>query len=183
VPPYHSASRGGISHVTLRHVKRDPTSVLSFATTDRIAAVMSFSQKVNPNGETDMIRVTEELIDLVASLGGQLLSALRLMRDRIRSRRSTGGTTLRRAQRHYDPGLLFQNTMWNTYFSREGSLSFLRQGAAGPGVLTCSARRFGRLNEQDVPRRRAIRRGEIQDDHLVGERPQSSRWYSRRSAG
>ncbi len=105
-------------NVTLRHVKRDPTSVLSFATTDRIAAVMSFSQKVNPNGETDMIRVTEELIDLVGSIGGSFYLPYRLhARPDQLARIYPEAQRFAERKRHYDPGLLFQNTMWNTYFN------------------------------------------------------------------
>ena len=33
--------------------------MLSFAKTDRIAAVMSFSQAMTPEGEVDMIKTTE----------------------------------------------------------------------------------------------------------------------------
>ncbi|HRE20780.1 MAG TPA: FAD-binding oxidoreductase, partial [Rhabdaerophilum sp.] len=105
-------------NVTLRHVKRDPESVLSFATTDRIAAVMSFSQKINPNGETDMIRVTEALIDLVGSIGGSFYLPYRLHArpDQLLKIYSEVPRFSER-KRFYDPGLLFRNTMWNTYFS------------------------------------------------------------------
>lgn len=104
-------------NVTLRHVKRDPTSVLSFATTDRIAAVMSFSQKVNPNGETDMIRVTEALIDLVGSIGGSFYLPYRLhARPDQLLKIYPEVPRFAERKRFYDPGLLFRNTMWNTYF-------------------------------------------------------------------
>ncbi|MCA0424351.1 MAG: FAD-binding oxidoreductase [Proteobacteria bacterium] len=105
-------------NVTLRHVKRDPTSMLSFATTDRIAAVMSFSQRIDADGETDMIKVTEALIDLVGSIGGSFYLPYRLhARPDQFARIYPDAQRFSQRKRHYDPGLLFQNTMWNTYFN------------------------------------------------------------------
>lgn len=104
-------------NVTLRHVKRDPTSVLSFAATDRIAAVMSFSQRITPEGEADMIRVTEALIDLVGSIGGSFYLPYRLhARPDQLALIYPGAQRFSERKRQYDPGLLFQNSMWNTYF-------------------------------------------------------------------
>lgn len=105
-------------NVTLRHVKRDTTSALSFATTDRIAAVMSFSQKVNANGEADMIRVTEALIDMVASIGGAFYLPYRLHArpDQLLKVYPEIPRFIAR-KKHYDPDLRFQNMMWKAYFA------------------------------------------------------------------
>ena len=65
-------------NVTLRYVAQDDTSVLSFAKTDRIAAVMSFSQEMTPEGEADMIRTTEALIEMVGGIGGSFYLPYRL---------------------------------------------------------------------------------------------------------
>lgn len=46
-------------NVTLRYVRKDETSVLAYATTSRIAAVMSFSLLKTAEGEADMQRTTK----------------------------------------------------------------------------------------------------------------------------
>ena len=43
-------------NVTLRYVAQDDTSVLSFARTNRIAAVMSFSQGITPKAVSREIK-------------------------------------------------------------------------------------------------------------------------------
>lgn len=106
-------------NVTLRYVKADEESVLSFAPTRRIAAVMSFSQRRRENAdESEMRRVTEALINAAHEGGGSFYLPYRLHAtpeqltkiypqiDRFAARK-----------RHYDPGLLFRNLMWDIYFS------------------------------------------------------------------
>lgn len=105
-------------NVTLRHVLRDDTSVLSFAPTDRIAAVMSFSQEITPEGEADMIVTTEALIDLVRSVGGSYYLPYRLHArpDQFAAIYPNAGRFAER-KRHYDPGLLFRNALWDNYLA------------------------------------------------------------------
>ena len=76
-------------NVTLRYVLKDDTSVLSFAPTDRIAAVMSFSQEITPEGEADMI-VHHRGADRSASLASAAATTCptACMRGPIRSPRS-----------------------------------------------------------------------------------------------
>jgi FAD/FMN-containing dehydrogenase len=103
-------------NVTLRFVARDDTSVLSFAPTDRIAAVMSFSQAMTPEGEADMMLMTEALIDQVAALGGSYYLPYRL-HARIDQfhRVYPGAVRFAERKRHYDPALLFRNALWENY--------------------------------------------------------------------
>jgi FAD/FMN-containing dehydrogenase len=105
-------------NVTLRHVLKDETSVLSYAPTNRIAAVMSFSQEISRNGEADMVVTTEALIDLVQSCGGSFYLPYRLhaRRDQLKAVYPDLPRFVER-KRHYDPGLLFRNVMWDTYFA------------------------------------------------------------------
>lgn len=105
-------------NVTLRYVAQDDTSVLSFAKTDRIAAVMSFSQVMTPEGEADMIRTTEALIEMAGGLGGSFYLPYRLHArpDQIDAIYPRVAHFIER-KRHYDPGLLFRNVMWDTYFA------------------------------------------------------------------
>jgi FAD/FMN-containing dehydrogenase len=105
-------------NVTLRYVMQDDTSVLAFAKTNRIAAVMSFSQAMTLEGEVDMIRTTEALIEMVAGLGGSFYLPYRLhaRADQIASIYPRVGHFIER-KRHYDPALLFRNLMWDRYFA------------------------------------------------------------------
>jgi hypothetical protein len=105
-------------NVTLRYVLKDETSLLSYAASNRIAAVMSFSQEMTPEGEADMFRLTETLIDLVGSLGGSFYLPYRLHArpDQLEQLYPNLKQVLLR-KRHHDPGLLFRNLMWDTYFA------------------------------------------------------------------
>ena len=105
-------------NVTLRFVDTDPTSVLSFAPGPRIAAVMSFSQEMSPDGEIDMLQMTERLIERVVSIGGAFYLPYRLhaRRDQVERSYPNLARFIER-KRHYDPGLLFRNAMWDAYFA------------------------------------------------------------------
>ncbi len=78
-------SRLEFLNVTLRYVKRDDTALLAYAKTDRIAAVMSFSQRMNGADEEEMIRVTEALIERMGEIGGSFYLPYRLhaRRDQV----------------------------------------------------------------------------------------------------
>lgn len=105
-------------NVTLRSVAQDDTSVLSYATTDRIAAVMSFSQAMTAEGEADMLLMTEALIERVATLGGAYYLPYRLhARVDQFHRVYAGAARFTQRKRHYDPGLLFRNALWDNYLA------------------------------------------------------------------
>jgi len=111
-------ARAEFLNVTLRYVARDELSVLSFATTDRIAAVMSFSQEMTAEGEADMLRTTEALIDRIAAIGGSYYLPYRLhARNDQFERVYAGAAQFAARKRHYDPGLLFRNALWDGYLS------------------------------------------------------------------
>jgi FAD/FMN-containing dehydrogenase len=103
-------------NVTLRYVKPDPQSVLAYARAQRIAAVMSFSQSVMPEGERKMLTITETLIDRVIALGGAFYLPYRLhaRHDQVRAAFPRFDEFVER-KKHYDPGLLFRNLMWGAY--------------------------------------------------------------------
>jgi FAD/FMN-containing dehydrogenase len=107
-------------NVTLRYVGPDKGSVLSFAPEERIAAVMSFSQKFTPEAEAEMIRMTESLIDRVTAIGGTFYLPYRLhaRRDQVAAAYPNVARFVER-KRHYDPRLLFRNAMWQGYFANE----------------------------------------------------------------
>lgn len=114
IPP----ARAEFLNVTLRHVRKDEISALTYATTDRIAAVMSFSQEVSPEGEADMMRMTEALIDRVAAIGGAYYLPYRLhARQDQFERVYPGFRRFSARKRHYDPQLIFRNALWDAYFA------------------------------------------------------------------
>ena len=103
-------------NVTLRYVAADPDSLLAYAPTPRIAAVMLFSQEITGRGEADMARMTRELIGQVLAIGGsyylpyrlhathdQLIRAYPLLPDFIRAKQAV------------DPAGILRNALWDTY--------------------------------------------------------------------
>ncbi len=111
-------SRLEFLNVTLRYVKRDDTALLAYAKTDRIAAVMSFSQRMNGADEEEMIRVTEALIERIGAIGGSFYLPYRLhaRRDQVHAIYPNAARFVA-LKRQYDPGLLFRNALWDTYFA------------------------------------------------------------------
>lgn len=105
-------------NVTLRYVDADPVAVLAYAPQKRIAAVMSFSQEIGPEGEVDMMAMTETLIEGVKGLGGAFYLPYRLhaQRDQVRSIYPRTDEFVA-AKRKFDPSLVFRNAMWDVYFS------------------------------------------------------------------
>jgi hypothetical protein len=103
-------------NVTLRYLRPDPQSVLAYARVPRIAAVMSFSQSVTPDGERMMLMMTEALIDRVIALGGAFYLPYRLhaRHDQVRAAYPRFDEFVEQKKK-YDPGLLFRNLMWSTY--------------------------------------------------------------------
>jgi FAD/FMN-containing dehydrogenase len=105
-------------NVTLRYVAPDTTSMLAFAPTERVAAVMSFSQEMTPEGEADMLRTTEALIDRVAALGGAYYLPYRLhARNDQFERVYPRAAAFAARKRHYDPAALFRNALWDSYLA------------------------------------------------------------------
>jgi FAD/FMN-containing dehydrogenase len=111
-------ARAEFLNVTLRNVAEDKTPALTIAASRRIAAVMSFSQETSPEGEIDMMQMTEALIDRVIAVGGTFYLPYRLHARRDQVEKAYPATTdFVAAKRRYDPGLLFRNAMWDAYFA------------------------------------------------------------------
>jgi FAD/FMN-containing dehydrogenase len=111
-------ARAEFLNVTLRYVAEDKTPSLTIAPVRRIAAVMSFSQEVTPEGEIDMMQTTEALIDRVTAIGGAFYLPYRLhaRRDQVEKAYPTVSDFVA-AKRRYDPQLRFRNAMWDAYFA------------------------------------------------------------------
>lgn len=104
-------------NVTLRFVDTDSASWLGYATTSRIAAVMSFSQELTARSEADMRRMTQELIDGVISIGGTYYLPYRLhARQDQFTRAYPRASEFAAAKRAMDPDLLLRNNLWDSYF-------------------------------------------------------------------
>jgi hypothetical protein len=112
------ASRQDLLNVTLRYVQEDRTSALAYARGTRVAAVMLFSQRMTRVDDEDMAAMTERLIDGALEANGSFYLPYRL-----HARRDQVGRAYPRLpefvarKRHYDPGLLFRNAMWDRYFT------------------------------------------------------------------
>jgi FAD/FMN-containing dehydrogenase len=111
-------ARAEFLNVTLRHVAEDKTPALTIAPVRRVAAVMSFSQVASPEGEIDMMQMTEALIERVIAIGGAFYLPYRLhaRRDQV-EKAYPAAPDFVAAKRRYDPGLLFRNAMWDAYFA------------------------------------------------------------------
>jgi FAD/FMN-containing dehydrogenase len=104
-------------NITLRYVLQDDVSVLSYAKTNRISAVMSFSQAMTAEGEADMRQLTEALIDLAAANGGSFYLPYRLhARVEQVARIYPNSNHFIERKAYYDRGYVFRNTMWDMYF-------------------------------------------------------------------
>ncbi len=113
------ASYQELLNITLRYVKADRESVLSYASEARIAAVMLFSQEKTVRGEADMARMTAALIERVIAIGGSYYLPYRpharldqLMRAYPRVAEFVA------RKKAFDPGLLFQNGLWQNFLAK-----------------------------------------------------------------
>ena len=111
-------SKTELLNVTLRFVDADPVSVLAFAPERRIAAVMSFSQPRTETAETEMALMTSALIERMTAIGGTFYLPYRLHASRPQLARGyANAARFAERKRHYDPGLVFRNAMWQAYFA------------------------------------------------------------------
>ncbi len=106
-------------NVTLRYVAQDNQSHLSYATTPRIAAVMSFSQEMTERAEADMRRMTEELIDRLGYDGGAYYLPYRphARLDQL-TRTYPRAVGFAANKRDLDPKLVLRNNLWDTYLEQ-----------------------------------------------------------------
>jgi len=113
------ASYQQLLNITLRYVNTDSDSVLAYATEPRIAAVMLFSQEQTARGESDMARMTRDLIERVLAIGGTYYLPYRphATLDQL-ARGYPRAAAFAARKRDVDRDLLFRNHLWDTYLSR-----------------------------------------------------------------
>jgi FAD/FMN-containing dehydrogenase len=106
-------------NVTLRYVAPDKDSVMAFAPTARIGAVMSFSQRRRfASDEDEMRKITVALINAAGEAGGSFYLPYRLHAKPEQLTKIYPKTDEFVARkRFYDPGLVFRNLMWDEYFA------------------------------------------------------------------
>jgi len=113
------ASYQELLNVTFRYIATDKDSILAYATTRRVAAVMSFSQEKTLRAEADMKRMTQELIGRVIDIGGTYYLPYRphATQDQfIRAYPSAEQFLL--TKNTLDPHSILRNNLWDTYFSK-----------------------------------------------------------------
>lgn len=111
-------AKGELLNITLRYVGADQDSVMAFAPGDRVAAVMSFSQRKTQDADASFVGMTQGLIDAALAHGGCFYLPYRLharadQLDRAYPRLDE----FLAAKRRLDPNALFRNTMWDRYFA------------------------------------------------------------------
>ncbi len=106
-------------NVTLRYVAEDDQSVLSYATSPRIAAVMSFSQELTQRAEADMARMTQRLIDRIAEKGGAYYLPYRphARLDQF-TKTYPKADSFAAQKRALDPQLVLRNNLWDSYLGQ-----------------------------------------------------------------
>ena len=110
------ASYQELLNITLRYVAADRESVLAYATGNRIACVMLFSQEMTARAETDHRRMTRELIDRVLDLGGTYYLPYRPHATRAQFLKSyPSARAFVRRKLELDPDATFRNLFWDRY--------------------------------------------------------------------
>lgn len=110
------ASYQEMMNITLRYVRADTESVLSYAPGPRIACVMLFSQEMTERAEADQARMTRALIERVLEIGGTYYLPYRPHATIAQLRRGYARVgDFVRAKREMDSGLVFRNGFWDTY--------------------------------------------------------------------
>jgi FAD/FMN-containing dehydrogenase len=106
-------------NITLRFVDTDKDSILAYATEQRIASVLLFSQEKSERAEADMARMTHDLIERVLAIGGTYYLPYRPHATVDQFKRGyQRHAEFVSAKRTYDPGLSFRNGLWDNYVSK-----------------------------------------------------------------
>ncbi len=114
-------SRQDLLNVTLRYVGADDLSLLSYAPAPRIAAVLSFPQRMTVEAEDDMRDMTRALLDAILPLGASFYLPYRLHARRDQMERAyPRAEAFADLKRRHDPRLLFRNALWDTLLAPPG---------------------------------------------------------------
>lgn len=105
-------------NITVRDVKKDDTTALSYAREDVFAVVMFFSQKRSPEAEAAMQEATRQLIDAALELGGTYYLPYRLHATDEQFRRAyPNARGYFEEKRRLDPDEILSN-LWYARYGR-----------------------------------------------------------------
>jgi len=113
IVPAHGAD---LMNVTLRDVRRDPDTLLTYAAGDVMALVLFFSQARTAEAELAMQALTRDLIDASLGVGGRYYLPYRLHATREQFERAyPKHREFFALKRAVDPSEVFQNGLYRTY--------------------------------------------------------------------
>lgn len=113
------ASYQQLLNITVRYVKADRESVLSYAPEPRIASVLLFSQEKTVRAEADMARLSHELIERVLSIGGTYYLPYRPHATLDQFKRAyPRAAEFAARKRELDKAMTFRNRFWDNYLSK-----------------------------------------------------------------
>lgn len=113
------ASYQQLLNITVRYINTDLDSVLAYAPVPRIASVLLFSQEKTVRAETDMARMTHELIERVLSIGGSYYLPYRPHASLDQFKRAyPRAAEFAAKKREVDKAVTFRNRFWDNYLSK-----------------------------------------------------------------
>jgi FAD/FMN-containing dehydrogenase len=109
-------------NVTLREVKRDDDTLLTYARDDEVGLVMYFSYRATRESDQQMRKVTQQLIDAALGCGGSYYLPYRPHATLGQFEHAyPRWEEFYRLKRKYDPGELFENSFYRDYIKAAAS--------------------------------------------------------------
>ncbi len=103
-------------NITIRNVKKDDDTFLSYANEEVFGFVMLFNQPRNTKAEIEMRSLTQKLIDLTISLKGTYYLPYRLHASKQQMYKAyPNAQKFFLLKKKYDPDELFQNKFYEAY--------------------------------------------------------------------
>ena len=109
------ANRANLLNASVRVVHQED-NFLSYAPRDMFAVVLYLNQTTDQAGNTRMVQLTRDLIELTLAIGGRFFLPYQLHYTDAQLRRAYPEIdAFFRAKQKYDPGLVLTNTFYNKY--------------------------------------------------------------------
>lgn len=116
IKPILKNSKIDLLNITIRGVKQDNDSYLNYAREGVFGFVLLFNQKKTEEQETDMKRLTNQLVDVALKNEGTFYLPYRLHIDRDKMRKSyPNADNFFQLKLKYDPSELFNNRFYEHY--------------------------------------------------------------------
>jgi len=124
-------------NMTIRDVRRDQDTLLSYARQDVFGLVLFFSQDNTAQAEDSMRRLTQELVEIALNHGGSFYLPYRLHYTRAQFRRAYPAFDDFLAVKHkYDPDTIFSSVFYHHIADEDLRLSAQRSGLLGAAGVT-----------------------------------------------